>query len=445
MPCWYWDKKDLDESPSRQTGVSAENEQRYRKEGARFIHKLGCELKLHHDTLASAAVFYHRFYQIHSFHKFRQRYVTATCCLFLAGKVEETPKKCKDLIRGAKQILSEAHFQQFGSDPTQAREEVMAMERVLLQTIKFDFNIEHPYKYIIQYAEQLRKDLQDQIEDKKMEEMVQQSWNFTNDSMVTNLCLQWEPQIIAICMIYLAGKISKIELLGYKTHWWEKFVPDLEKELIETVCHQVLDIYSSKKSKTAATPGKTPAKRNKHENSPNDVTPAKKAKNSDVTKELQQLLSTVPEDQLREVMQKAEAEKNPSTPARTQDGVPGSNPATPAPVTPSAAPTVPNPFYPPSQMSHSNPNTPVSQRTQRHQNQPKFSTPQPGRHQSHPGWGHPPANQNYGPGYNNHQGNHHNPWPDTNTQNNNSRGYNNYHRQNSYPQRGGNHNQRGHW
>ena len=36
------------------------------------------------------------------------------------------------------------------------------------------------------------------------------------------------------------------------------------------------------------------------ENSPNDVTPAKKAKNSDVTKELQQLLSTVPEDQLRE-------------------------------------------------------------------------------------------------------------------------------------------------
>ena len=55
-----------------------------------------------------------------------------------------------DLIKGAKQILSEQHFAQFGGDPAQAREEVMAMERVLLQTIKFDFNIEHPYKYIIQ-------------------------------------------------------------------------------------------------------------------------------------------------------------------------------------------------------------------------------------------------------------------------------------------------------
>ena len=108
MPCWYWDKKDLENSPSRKAGVTPENENRYRKEGSRFIYKLGEVLfikliyskafqgqgmKLHHDTLASAAVFYHRFYQIHSFSKFRSRYVTATCCLFLAGKVEETPKK----------------------------------------------------------------------------------------------------------------------------------------------------------------------------------------------------------------------------------------------------------------------------------------------------------------------------------------------------------------
>jgi len=38
-------------------------------------------------------------------------------------------------------------------------------------------------------------------------------------------------------------------------------VPDLERDLIETVCHQVLDIYSKPKSKTTATPGKTPVKR----------------------------------------------------------------------------------------------------------------------------------------------------------------------------------------
>ena len=32
----------------------------------------------------------------------------------------------------------------------EAKDELMAMERVLLQTIKFDFNIEHAHKFIIQ-------------------------------------------------------------------------------------------------------------------------------------------------------------------------------------------------------------------------------------------------------------------------------------------------------
>ena len=50
-------------------------------------------------------------------------------------------------------------------------------------------------------------------------------------------------------MIYLSGKIQKIEALGYKTVWWEKFIPDLERDLIESVCHQVLDIYSKPANK----------------------------------------------------------------------------------------------------------------------------------------------------------------------------------------------------
>lgn len=43
--------------------------------------------------------------------------VTACCCLLLAGKVEETPKKCKDIIRIAKTLVSEQKFMTFGEDP----------------------------------------------------------------------------------------------------------------------------------------------------------------------------------------------------------------------------------------------------------------------------------------------------------------------------------------
>lgn len=43
--------------------------------------------------------------------------VTGACCLFLAGKVEETPKKCKDIIKTARSLLNDVQFAQFGDDP----------------------------------------------------------------------------------------------------------------------------------------------------------------------------------------------------------------------------------------------------------------------------------------------------------------------------------------
>lgn len=48
--------------------------------------------------------------------------VTGGCCLFLAGKVEETPKKCKDIIKTARSLLNDIQFAQFGDDPKVCRE-----------------------------------------------------------------------------------------------------------------------------------------------------------------------------------------------------------------------------------------------------------------------------------------------------------------------------------
>jgi len=255
MPCWYYEKKDLKNTPSLQDGIDFETESRYRKEGARFIIDTGTKMGLRYDTMATGVVYFHRFYMFHSFKEF-PRYVTACCCLFLAGKVEETPKKCKDIIKVAKALLSEAQFQQFGED---AKEEVMTLERILLQTIRFDLQVEHPYGYLIKYAKSLKG------EKSKLQKMVQMAWTFVNDSLCTTLCLQWEPEIIAIALMYLAGKLSKFEITDWigrqprHLRWWDMFVEDISLEILEDTCHQVLDLYSQQPSRTDSPQGLNPA------------------------------------------------------------------------------------------------------------------------------------------------------------------------------------------
>lgn len=248
MPCWYYDKQDLKNSFSVRDGLDYKTELRYRKEGARFIMQCGTAMSLGHNTIATGIVYFHRFYMFHSFKSF-PRYVTACCCLFLAGKVEETPKKCMDIIKTARSLLSDVKFKSFGDDP---KEEVMTLERILLQTIKFDLQIEHPYSFLVKYAKCLKGDKA------KLQEMVQMAWNFVNDSLSTTVCLQWEPEIIAIALIHLASKLSKFTVddwHGRQPHhlrWYDMFVSNITMQVLEDICHQTLDLYTNASSDAKA-------------------------------------------------------------------------------------------------------------------------------------------------------------------------------------------------
>lgn len=242
MPCWFYEPEDLKNTPSMKDGIDEGTEARYRREGARFIIEAGTAMKLRYDTMATGVVYFHRFYMFHSFKEF-PRYLTGAACLFLAGKVEETPKKCKDIIRIAKELLPEHHFAPFGDDP---KEEIMTYERILLQTIKFDLQVEHPYSYLLKYAKTFKGDKE------KIQKLVQMAWTFVNDSLCTTLCLQWEPHITAVAFLYLAGRLSKSDLLDWsgkasKNKWWESLSEDVSLDIMEDVCHHLLDLYAAGK------------------------------------------------------------------------------------------------------------------------------------------------------------------------------------------------------
>eukprot|EP00794_Sanderia_malayensis_P020414 gene20414-22427_t len=176
--------------------------------------------------------------------------VTGTACLFLAGKVEETPKKCKDLLRMCRTFLSESQFESFGENP---REEVMMLERILLQTIKFDLQVDHPYQYLIQYGKDLKGDKE------RINELVQKAWIFINDSLSTCICLHYQPAVVSLAMLHLAAKLSKQSMQNFtpvpRQDWWRHFSPETEQSTLDDICNEMMDLYEPSRRKSKSREG----------------------------------------------------------------------------------------------------------------------------------------------------------------------------------------------
>jgi len=125
-------------------------------------------------------VFYHRFFAHKSYENYC-RFTIATTCLFLASKVEETPKKLKDVVIETYRIQ---HGRQAPDPESQEfkdlKERILVSERVLLQTLGFDLTVEHAYRPLLAYVKSIQG----------TRDLAQVAWNFINDSLRTTICLQ---------------------------------------------------------------------------------------------------------------------------------------------------------------------------------------------------------------------------------------------------------------
>lgn len=267
-------------TPSRLDGIDYMTETRYRREGTRFIMNCGNKMRLRYDTMATGAVYFHRFYMVQSFKNF-PRWVTSAACLFLAGKVEETPKKCRDIIKTAKSILTDGQFEVFGEDP---KEEVMMYERVLLQTIKFDLQVEHPYPSLLKFGKALRGDRA------KINKLVQMAWTFSNDSLSTTLCLRHKPEVTAVAMIALAAKFNNHDLQASASvpgkTWFQSFTKGVPESVIEGICDEMMELYGGGKKKEKTEASDEGSSSNHSSPLPSSSPPAKKRKHTSISSEI---------------------------------------------------------------------------------------------------------------------------------------------------------------
>jgi cyclin T len=139
-----------------------------RRRTCRYIEEACRLLKLHRVAIATAMVFFHRFYAKHAFSE-HDRFEVAIAAIILAAKTEESPKKvdhvisvCHDLknrgVQAGKLARSSRTQAEKEADEEfikKLKERVLLLERVLLHTIGFELSIDHPYKFMLDQIRRL--------------------------------------------------------------------------------------------------------------------------------------------------------------------------------------------------------------------------------------------------------------------------------------------------
>ncbi|GFY86191.1 cyclin family protein [Actinidia rufa] len=231
---WYFSRKEIeDHSPSRNDGIEYEHEEELRKLYCSFLQELGMELNVPQLTIATSMMLCHRFYMRQS-HAKNDWQTIAIVSMFLACKAEETPRWLSDVTVVAYKLV-------YRWDPSASRrikqrdvydkqkELILVGETLLLSTVAFDLNIEHPYKPLVAALKRL------EIANK---DLVKVAWNFVNDWLRTTLCLQYKPHYIAAGSIFLAAKLQKVKLPTEKGKvWWMQF--DVSPKQLEEVVQQM--------------------------------------------------------------------------------------------------------------------------------------------------------------------------------------------------------------
>jgi len=170
-------------------------------------------------------------------------------CVFLAGKVEESPKQLKDVVTVAYLVRHKQQHEK-AQERIKTREVleqqqdlILVAERQLLHTLGFEFNVEHPYQFLMTAATKIKTQQPPLLDAAKQNDLLQVAWNFANDSLRTTLCLQHEAKSIAGAVLYLACKFLKIPLNLSDGWFGEAYGILIKLEVCNDISNQVLDLY----------------------------------------------------------------------------------------------------------------------------------------------------------------------------------------------------------
>lgn len=228
---WLLDKVDL--ARERAVDLQTLSEDEYQKIiifYAGFIQVLGEQLKLRQQVIASATVFFKRFYAMNSLASVDPLLLAPTS-VFLSSKVEEFGVISNTrLINTCSTIIKNKFSYAYpGQDFPYRANNILECEFYLLENMDCCLVVFQPYRPLVQYCQDLGQGLEESV--------LPLAWRIVNDSLRTDVCLLYPPFQISLACLHMATVI-----LGKDCrNWFAELNVDMDK--IQDISKSVLALY----------------------------------------------------------------------------------------------------------------------------------------------------------------------------------------------------------
>ncbi|XP_014254063.1 cyclin-L1 isoform X2 [Cimex lectularius] len=230
----------LTTTPSKLDGMDQETETDSRVLGCELIQTAGILLKLPQVAMATGQVLFQRFYYSKSFVRHSME-TTAMACVCLASKIEEAPRRIRDVINvfhHIRQVNSQKPISPMVLDQhyIDLKTEVIKAERRVLKELGFCVHVKHPHKVIVMYLQVLGFE--------KHKNFMQLSWNYMNDALRSDVFMRYDPETIACACVYLSARY--LEICLPKVPPWFGIFKVTEAQILD-ICHRILLLYKRSK------------------------------------------------------------------------------------------------------------------------------------------------------------------------------------------------------
>jgi len=230
---WIVDRQDL--IRERQNDLQFMSEEEHQKIlifFCNFMQTLGEQLKLRQQVIATASVYFKRFYARNSL-KCIDPLLLAPTSIFLASKVEEFGVISNSrLVTTCHQVVKSKFNYAYAQEFPYRTNHILECEFYLLENMDCCLIVYQPYRPLVHFVQDMGYE----------EQLLPTAWRMVNDSLRTDVCLLYPPYQIALACLMMACVVMQKDTKS----WFADIGVDMEK--IQEICRYILSFYDLTKS-----------------------------------------------------------------------------------------------------------------------------------------------------------------------------------------------------